>query len=138
MARCRGRLGASPRGIIGRGLLCCAMLAATTSAEALEVSGGVSLGGVLAGSKPRFAVTPHAGVAWRMESGLLVAAHEMLSILPATDQYGVGVYNRISGVLGYATEKVNFSVGPSLSIFYGTKCQDGSVPSAHDPLQRRR
>lgn len=115
-------------GPLRQGLLCaCVLLAAAKPADAFEVSGGVGLGGILAGSKPRFAVTPHAGVTWRMESGFLVTAHEMLSILPATDEHGVGVYNRTSVLVGYAAKGLIFSAGPSLSIYSMIACNAASL-----------
>lgn len=116
------------RRILGRCLPCvCVILASTMRAEAFEVSGGVSLGGVLAGSKPRFAVSPHAGITWRMESGFLIAVHEMLSILPAADEHGIGVYNRTSVMLGYATGIAHLSAGPSLSVYSMTACSAASL-----------
>lgn len=123
MAGCRGKLGEGPRGFRCRWLLCVSLLlAAPTSAEAFELSGGVSLGGVLAGTKPRFAVTPQAGMTWRLESGVLFAAHEALSILPATDRHGAGVYNQMSIVVGYGTERLSLRVGPALSIYSMPAC----------------
>jgi hypothetical protein len=105
------------------GLCACGVLAARVpAADAFELSGGVSLGGILAGARPRLAVTPHVGISWRMESGLLFAAHEMLSILPATDPNGPGVHSRTSAVLGYATENAAFTIGPSFSIYSMVAC----------------
>ena len=46
-------------------------------ARAFEINGGVSLGGILAGTVPHFAVSLHAGVSWRLESGLLFAVQGM-------------------------------------------------------------
>lgn len=115
-------------GIVRRCLPCvCVLLVASTSAEAFEVSGGVTLGGVVAGSRPLLAVTPQAGITWRTENRFLLAVHEMFSIMPATSKYGVGVYNRTSVVLGYATETTNFSAGPSLSIYSMPACNAASL-----------
>lgn len=77
-------------GILRPSLLLCAiaLVALPSPAEAFELSGGVSLGGILAGTEPRLAVSPHAGISWRMESGFLVAAHDLFSILPATNRDG--------------------------------------------------
>jgi len=91
-------------------------------AQAFEISGGVGVGGLLVGTDPRLAVSPHVGIAWRMESGLLLAAQDVFSIVPATDPGGVGVYNQTSIALGYASESANFAVGPSLSIFSIPAC----------------
>lgn len=98
-----------------------------TPAEAFEVNGGVTLGGVVAGSKPRLAVTPQVGLLWRTESRFLFAVHEMFSILPATNKHGVGVYNRTSAVLGYAAENMNVSAGPSISIYSMPACNTVAV-----------
>src|SRR5207237_1234994 len=70
-------------------LLCaCGLVFVPAPAAAFEVSGGVSLGGILAGAKPHFAVSPQAGVSWRMDSGLLFAVHETCNILPAINERG--------------------------------------------------
>jgi hypothetical protein len=95
---------------------------APAPAAAFELSGGVSLGGVLAGTKSRFAASPHAGISWRMGSGWLFAIHEMFSILPAINQHGVGVHNQTSASLGYAFEKGQLSLGPSLSFYSIPAC----------------
>jgi hypothetical protein len=89
---------------------------------ATELSGGVSVGGVLVGAMPRLAVTPHAALGQRMESGLLFAAHEVFSILPASDAHGVGVYSQTSADIGYAWDSVNVSLGPSLAIYSLPAC----------------
>jgi len=102
------------------------------SAEALEVSGGVSLGGILAGISPRLAVSPHANVSWRAENGWGFAAHDILSILPATSRDGVGVHNQTSVTFGYGTEKLDFNIGPSLSVYSMPAC--GIPPGAPRPL----
>lgn len=109
------------------GLLCAIALVAPAQARAFEVGGGVSLGGVLAGSKPRLAVTPNAGILWRMESGFLWAARETLSILPATDVGGVGVRSQTSVLIGYATKDSDFSAGPSLAVYSMPACNAFSL-----------
>jgi hypothetical protein len=91
-------------------------------AGAIELSGGVSVGGIVAGTMPRLAVMPHATLGWRMESGLLVAAHEVFSILPAGDAHGVGVYSQTSADIGYAWDSVNVSLGPSLALYAMPAC----------------
>lgn len=97
-------------------------LAAPSPAEALELSGGVSFGALVVGTDPRLAVSPHAGISWRTESGFLFAAHDAVSIVPATNALGVGVYNQTSVGLGYSSESTNFSLGPSLSIYAMPAC----------------
>ena len=91
-------------------------------AGAFELSGGVSLGVFQAGSVPRIAATPHAGISWRRESGFLFAAHDLFNILAPINKAGLGVYNKTSVDIGYASEKVNASAGPSLSIYSMPAC----------------
>lgn len=112
-----------------RALAACILLVATTlvmlpggEAGAFELSGGVNIGGIVIGPAPRLAVSPHAALGWRTESGLLVAAHEMFSILPASDAHGVGVYSQTSADIGYAWENVNVSLGPSLALYSVPAC----------------
>jgi len=93
-----------------------------TPAAAFELSGGVSLGGILARTAPRLAVSPHAGMAWHMEGGLLFAVQELFSVLPPTGTAGAGVVNHTSAALGYASKGGNFSAGPSLSIYSMPAC----------------
>jgi hypothetical protein len=98
------------------------LVALATPAWGLEVSGGVSLGGLAVGTAPRFAVSPHVGVAGRREGGLRFAAHDLCSILPAGGKLGVGVYNQTSVSIGYATKDVDVNLGPSLSVYSMTAC----------------
>jgi hypothetical protein len=111
-------------------------------AVAFELSGGVSLGGFQTGVVPRFAISPHGGVLWRMKSDFLVAAHNHCGILPPIRNDGVGVYNSISVDIGYTLEKANLSAGPSLSIYSIPACSPyarrtlcgrvaGMAPGAH-------
>ena len=103
-------------------LLCAALLTIATPAEAYELSGGVSLGGLVVGTLPRFAVSPHAGLSWRRESGLLFAVDDLCSILPGTGRLGVGVYNQTSIALGYAWKDGDVRMGPSLSVYRMSAC----------------
>jgi hypothetical protein len=103
-------------------LLCVGGLAFAPTAEAFEVSGGVALGGALAGTKPRLAVSPHISISWRRDNGLLFTIHEMCSLLPAINAHGIGVDNQVSVALGYASADFNFSLGPSLSIYSMSAC----------------
>jgi hypothetical protein len=88
----------------------------TDAGRAFELSGGVSLGGFQVGTVPRLAVTPHVGISWRKESDFLFVVHDLFSILTPINKAGIGVYNKTSAAIGYASEKVNVSAGPSLSI----------------------
>jgi hypothetical protein len=92
-----------------------------TRAEALELSGGVSLGLIQAGTVPHLAVGPHAGASWRIKSFQLVA-HDLCSFLPPIQKTGAGVYNQTSVTIGYAWEDGNFSIGPSMAIYSMATC----------------
>lgn len=98
------------------------LLVVAAPAAASELSGGVGLGGILVGTAPRFAVSPHVGMSWRRESGFLFALHDLCSILPTTRKLGVGVYNQTSAAIGYASEEFNLSAGPSLSVYSMDAC----------------
>jgi hypothetical protein len=100
----------------------CSIAATTEPAQAVEVNGGVSMGGVVAGIKPRLAVTPHAGVGWRADMGLFLGAHEMFGILPATDPHGAGVYSQTAADIGYAWDRGNLSLGPSIAVYSMPAC----------------
>lgn len=90
-------------------LLCaCVLVDAPAPAEAFELSGGVSVGGILIGTEPKLAVSPFAGVLWRTPSGFLLEAHNMFSIVPGPR---VGVYDRTAASFGYAWGTGNFSIG---------------------------
>lgn len=102
---------------------CLALLVMLTRrAEALELRAGVGLGGILLGTVPRFAVSPHVGLSWRRESGLLFALNDNVSIVPATGQLGVGVYNQTGMSVGYVSKDFDISLGPSLSIYSMPAC----------------
>ncbi|MDC3959547.1 hypothetical protein [Polyangium jinanense] len=103
-------------GRIESGMLCAALILLVTPAEAYEVSGGVGLGGILVGTLPRFAVSPHAAVAWRGEGGFSFGVDDLCSVLPGTGRLGVGVYNQTSVAFGYAWKGGDFRVGPSFSV----------------------
>lgn len=114
------------------------LVAFARPAEAFELSGGVSLGGILVGTEPRFAVSPHIATSWHMRSGFLAAVDELCSILPGTNNLGVGVYNHISGSIGYVSEDREYSVGPSISFYSMPACGltlcgrvAGVAPGAH-------
>ena len=110
------------------GLLCASvLLVAPIPAEAFEVAGGVSVGGIQIGAKPQLAVTPQGAIAWRIGDAFLFAVHDLLSILPVANERGVGVHNQTSLVLGYATESARFSAGPSLSVYSMIACNSASL-----------
>lgn len=95
------------------------LVVGSAPAEAFELSGGVSLGGIQIGTDPRLAVSPFVGLLWRGESGFLFAAENMFSIVPGTK---VGVYDRTAATLGYAWKTGHISVGPSLSVYSMVVC----------------
>jgi len=113
---------------VRRVIAACVLTSATTfvmlpeEAGAFELSGGVSVGGMVVGSSPRLAVSPHAALGWRTESGLMLAADEVASILPAADPHGVGLYSTTSAHVGYAWDSVNVSLGPSLALYTMPAC----------------
>jgi hypothetical protein len=88
-------------------------------AEAFELSGGVSVGGIQVGTEPRLAVSGFAGLHWRIEGSFLLKGHTMFSILPGPR---VGFYDRTAAALGYAWETVNVGLGPSLSVYSMPVC----------------
>jgi len=113
-------------------------MAGTNSADAFELRGGVSLGGILVGTVPRFAVSPHLGISWRRDGGFQFVVHDLCSILPANDTLGVGVYNQTAAAVGYAFEKLDFSLGPSISAYSTPACGNtlcgrviGLAPGGH-------
>jgi len=118
-------------------LLCaCGLVAVPTPAEAFEVNFGVSVGGIQVGTEPELAVSPFVGLRWRTEGGFLLEAHDMFSLLP--DDRTVGVHNRTSVTLGYAWDKGNVSLGPSLSFYSMPACSidscrrvTGAAPGGH-------
>ena len=111
-----------PRLLPAAPLLSLALLLAPAPAEAFELSTGVSVGGILAGATPRFALSPNVGLSLRTEAGFLFAAHDVLSILVPINGAGAGFDNRLSAAVGYATENSAFSIGPSLSVYLMPVC----------------
>jgi hypothetical protein len=110
-------------------------------AGGFDLSGGVSVGGIVFGPVPRLAVTPHVALGRRSEGGVLVAVREMCSIVPATDEHGVGIYSQTSAEVGYAWDGVNVSLGPSLALYSIPACAPkpcarvgGLAPGGHAQL----
>ncbi len=113
----------------------CVLAALPRSAEAVEVNGGVSAGGIMAGVVPRLAISPHVGLSWRTDGGFLFEVHTVASILPLR---GVGVFSETSAAIGYASERATFGAGPSLAAYSMTACSDvvcgrsaGLAPGGH-------
>ena len=86
------------------------------------MSGGVSFGGLVIGPDPRFAVSPHAGLSWRLGSSAAFSVHEHFNLLPSVTRLGVGFYSQTSGSVGYAWDAGNLSIGPTLSIYSMPAC----------------
>lgn len=130
------RLRAPPRGRVFLGLSCaCVAGLASLRAQAVEINGGVSVGGLQVGTEPKLAVSPFVGVAWHSESGFSVSLHNMFSVVVGSR---VGVHNRTSATLGYAWGTGDFSVGPSLSFYSLLVCGplvcrrvEGAAPGGH-------
>ena len=93
-----------------------------TPVKAYELSAGVSLGWLQAGTVPRLAVGPHADIAWPIQRDILFTVHDLCTILPPTQEDGPGVYNQTSVDIGYAWEDVNVSAGPSVAFYVVPAC----------------
>ena len=107
----------TPRFLIARAAPLVVVLVVPIPVGAFELSGGVSMGVFQAGTLPRLAVTPHTGISWRRESGILFVVHDLFSILAPINKDGLGIYNKTSITIGYAWEELNVSAGPSVSIY---------------------
>jgi hypothetical protein len=95
----------------------CSLVVGSSAAHAYEVNGGVSLGVLLAGSVPHLAVSPHVGAVLRTKGGLLFGVGNFLSILPATNDDGVGVYDQTTLFCGIGSESMSITLGPSVSFY---------------------
>ena len=111
------------------------VLTFSTTAQALELTGGVSVAGIQMGAKPLLAASPFASVQWRTESGLLFEVHNMLSIVP---ERTMGFHDRTAAGAGYAWKTGKLSVGPSLSLYSLPVCNAhicdrivGAAPGGH-------
>lgn len=93
-----------------------------TQLEAYELNAGVSLGWLQAGTVPRFAVGPHAGISWPIHRDILFTLHDLCAILPPTQVDGPGVYNQTSVDIGYAWKDGNVSAGPSVAFYVVPAC----------------
>ncbi len=97
----------------------CALVVAPARGQALEFSGGVSVGGIQLGTDPKLALSPFAGLLWRHERDLLLEVHNMFSILPGAR---LGAYDRTAVTLVYAWKTGKVSLGPSLSAYWMPVC----------------
>jgi hypothetical protein len=72
-----------------------------TQADGSELSAGISLGWLQAGTATRLAVGPHAGISWRIRNNILFHVHDLFSAVPPIQIGGTGVYNITAAALGY-------------------------------------
>ena len=103
-------------------LVCCNLLSAPSTARAAEGNLGVSVGGLVLGTSPRLAVSPHGSAAFLVGNSFRAAVHDMFSILPAIDPHGVGVYNHLSATAGLVWRSGNLNFGPSFAVFSMPAC----------------
>lgn len=99
-----------------------ALLCVPASACAVEGDVGVSVGGIVAGSTPRLAISPHAGIAWPLGEYFRLGIRNFLSILPGIDPHGIGVYNHLSATGGLVWRAGDIFLGPSFGIFSMPMC----------------
>ncbi|WP_437332156.1 hypothetical protein [Sorangium sp. So ce394] len=97
----------------------CALVLLPAPANAVEFSGGVSVGGIQVGTNPKLAVSPFAGLLWRQERDFLLEIHNMFSVLPGER---LGLHDRTAVTLVYAWEAGKVSLGPSFSIYWMPVC----------------
>jgi hypothetical protein len=97
-------------------------LVVSTPARAFELHSSVNVGGVVAGTVPRFAVSPMVGVSWRTDSGFTYGVHDLFCVLPPFGTSSVGVYNQTAASVGYASKESSISAGPSLSVYSMPAC----------------
>ncbi|WP_441290684.1 hypothetical protein ACSRUE_09330 [Sorangium sp. KYC3313] len=100
-----------------------------TQADASELSAGISFGGIQAGTVTRLAVSPHAGISWRINGDITFNIHDLLSIIPPVQIGGSGVYNSTIAALGYSWKNGDFSAGPSVAFYFMPAC--GSTLCGH-------
>lgn len=116
-------------------LVACALIASPVAAQAFQINGGISVGGIQIGTEPTLAVSPFVGVRWRNEQGFLLELQNIFSILPGRR---IGVHDQTSATLGYAWNTGSFSLGPSLSFYSMFACVsviclrvEGGAPGGH-------
>ncbi|MFO0591870.1 MAG: hypothetical protein U0441_30260 [Polyangiaceae bacterium] len=113
-----------------------ALLFGPTSAGAFELGFGLSAGGLAMGSIPRFSIAPHVALALQAPSGVRLAFHELLGIVP--HPRGAGIYSQTAAEIGYRWEKFDLNIGPSLAIYAMPVCKpdicrhvEGVAPGVH-------
>lgn len=91
-------------------------------ADASELSAGINFGWLQAGTATRLAVSPHAGISWRIKSDLLFGLRDLFSVVPPIQIGGAGVYNSTIIALGYSWENGDLSAGPSVAVYFMPAC----------------
>jgi hypothetical protein len=91
-------------------------------AEAYELSSGVSLGWLHAGTVPHVAVATRWALSWRTQSDFLLSVHNLCNILAPSRRQDIGVYNQTAVDIGYAWKDGNISAGPSIAMYAMTTC----------------
>jgi hypothetical protein len=124
-----------------RGLCALLLVAISARAEAFDRSAGVGVGGIVVGTVPYLAVSPHGTIAWPLSGGFFVAGHGMASLLLDGNR-NLGLYAPISVGLTYEWGNRTFSLGPSLAVFYLPACgikycarTTGVAPGAHAQVE---
>lgn len=90
--------------------------------EAAELSAGVGVGWIQAGTARRLTVGPNAGISWHITRELLFRVHDLCSVVPPIQIGGAGVYNHTSVAVGYAWKSGDVSAGPSTAIYLMPAC----------------
>lgn len=98
------------------------VLVVPTQAEAAELSAGVSIGWLRAGTAPRLAVGPQVGMSWQISNDILFKVHDLCSVVPPIQIGGAGVYNHTSLAVGHAWRNGDISAGPSVAIYFVPAC----------------
>lgn len=86
------------------------------------MSAGASFGWTQIGIDSRTAVGPQAGISWPFERDFLFTVHDLCTILLATQDGGLGVYNQTSVDIGVAWKDGHFSLGPSVAFYDMPSC----------------
>lgn len=88
----------------------------------MDLDLGASVGGVLAGSVPRFAASPYATLSWPLAGSFTLGVNEMASLLLAANNRGPGFYNHLSGFVAVGWKDGKILAGPSLTLFSMPAC----------------
>lgn len=91
-------------------------------ADASELNAGINFGWLQAGTATRLAVSPHAGISWRIKNDLLLGLRDLLSVVPPIQIGGAGIYNSIILAVGYSWENGDLSAGPSVAVYFMPAC----------------